>query len=291
MNQHEENLQYAKDLVDWWSHPQRAFTEARPRLHYWRSADGVDSDTVMGWSGGAYDDDWYRAIHEAIGDACVSDREAWMWQASVMARVFHEFFTPTNRLPAFLNLVSITPSRVPRRLWRSQGRPTLDERLRLLPRLQTHAQPIRLALADPMALSVAGLLWAERPGARRKDLKIAVAKADRWFEGKRSLYFRFFEVDLESDAEALMANSVPAVADTLVGEGDHMRTHAPMIQLWKLYSSGMADLINLEASRDSGRMADIRCTSQRFADLVTHDPHYGPAFLGLERGDARPLFR
>src|SRR5262249_47925440 len=117
-----------------------------------------------------------------------------------------------------------------------------------------------------------------------RHLELGLAKATRRFAGAHSTFTRLFEFEREQDADTLVEGVVPAIAATVQPIKGRVRTWAPMVQLWKLASNGVADLINIGMGCDSGRIADIRWTSQLFADLLIHDPYYAGAFLGVAGG-------
>lgn len=277
---HFELLRDAKWLCSEWTVSARWPVAPIPWHVHWEDAHSPDSHTVMAWTDGGFDPSWMGHTLDAIREACILRSEIWTRQIPYFADFIGRFFCP-NGNKSRLQMISVTPSRVPKSMWSKRGRPILEESLGPTPRLQSHQEPLKVILDEPLILPINGLLWADRGNTKAQ---VAVVHAGRRFNGKHSHYWRAFEYDHDRDSAALSAGSVPAVADSVVGTGDAVRTHAPMIQLWKLDDKGWVDLLNLETSRDSGLMADIRWTHQRFADLMEHDPYYVRAFALLKKG-------
>ncbi len=270
------------ELLDRWSNPARLPVLRKPAHCRWASKDGKECHTVIGWSDDAFDRNFIPPILDVIAESCVDDRAAWRYQHPAQSRIIGDFFSDRRGSSVF-NLVTVTPSRVPRGLWKFQGRPSLAEALSPTPRFVPRGEPVKLrGLVSPIDMDLRDWLWADRVGGDARALQLALSRADRMFDGVTSQYYRVYELDRERDADAIVGGSVPAVDEAVVGEGLDTRTEVPMIHLWKLYSTGRIDLINIETSRGSGCLADIRWTSQPLDEFIRQDPYFGAALLELE---------
>lgn len=291
--QHCENEATAHGLLASWRNPDQ-FPKgvSKPVCAEWRSPDGTTRDAIAVWTPRFFSGSWAYSILDWIEEVCVEDRDAWRYQPTRerYRSILIDFFS-SSRPASVFHMVTITPFRLPRKLWTPIGRPALIEVLVPDPPTAPREQPIRtIGLVCPVRIDLSDILWIERGPASKQNQRLVISRADRSFCGRPSIYRRVYEAHQEADATALRDGFVPAVAEASSGGGWTERVWAPMIQLFKIYSSGKTDFINIELSRGSGRLADLRWSSQDIFDIIIHDPHYAQVITeALLRG--RKLIR
>jgi hypothetical protein len=255
----------------------------RPRIHQWTPADKTGTNMVIAWSGDSLSLRAIDTVRREIADHCVSERVAWQHRYMVSPEFFGTFFG-ADRRKSVLNMVTVTPERTPRGFWPKLGRPFLLEFMNPVPRILAPGEPLEVAeVFDRFAIPMNRLVWAPRPGADRRRLRVGVTKAQRKSEGTDMTYTRAFLYDHIADADVVMAGRVPAVVDAIDGVGEAQRVHSPMVQFFRLFQNGSFELINFGLSRGSGLLTDIRWTSGRLDFLMTHSAEYARPFLEVAR--------
>ncbi|MGD9790595.1 MAG: hypothetical protein AB7Q00_12660 [Phycisphaerales bacterium] len=283
--EHHEFLEIAEDVHGEWSVSSRWPNLQLPEMAFWFDPLGLDEHTLIAWSSVGYEARWTPSITDVIARACVDDSAAWKWQRKYFGEIMGEFFNAGDANCSRLNLVTITPSRVPNSIWYSQGRPRLRESFGPVT-LQDPSKPICIRACHTIEVPVADLLWSEGDSAK---LPLAIVKGSRFYTGSHSFYWRALKYDHDRDATDLQKGRIRALSATVDGDGLHARVNAPMIQLWKLYDRDTVELVNIETSRASGRVIDIRWTYQRFGEFLAHDPYYAMPMLELIRRKSRRL--
>lgn len=254
-----------------------------PRLHEWQPADGTSANVAIAWSGSSWSPRLVVLINQVIAEFCVDEPDSWSRQYIASAEFFGSFFGP-NRRPSSLNLVTVTPSRIPKELWPALGRPVLRESQSLIPKCLISDAPLTAeSLLDAPPIPMNRLRWAPRPGTSRNRLRVALVKAQRNNEGTGMTYTRAFLYDREFDADSVMAGQVPAVADTVDGVGGIVRVHSPMVQYWRLFSDGSVEVINFGLCRGSGLLTDFRWTRGALDTVITQGAEFARPLLELER--------
>lgn len=292
---HREWTEDAWRLIRQWAVPGGAPCIETPIQSRWESDDGRETTTTLMWSGDLFETGWDSYIYGAVRDACVSDRGVWKWQWPAYQESIRRFFGNRGS-PAVVNLILVTPTRVPRFLWKFQGRPTMHEYMIPNPSWVAKADKARAisipGLSFELKVPLSEMVWWGRRDVSRRDLRLAQVEIRRWCQDGPKHYRinmgRAFEANPELDADAFVSGTVPVMQDLMSGSGLTTRTHAPMIQFVRLDRFGQIDLLMFETSRDSGQLVDIRWARQPFDSFVVLDPYFGTAILdALARG--RPL--
>lgn len=282
MGQYQAWLEAAELLIEDWRSSARIPRIEKPLLHRWVSADARESHTVIAWRNDAFQASWCGRIHDVVREACVSDRSVWKYQRPFYEQVFASVFGARDAAFVF-NAVVVTPTRQPRHQWPKSGRPALIEHFEpkaiQRPRREIR-KPLELVVrTTTLKIPIENIVWAERPIEVRRGLQVMEAVSHRQWLSHRMSFTRLFEANHEADVADLMSNTVPALGEAMVEIDGVDRTHAPMIQLWRLDKLGWMCVVNLVLSRDSGRMVDLRQSRWSFEAVMKQDPYFAPALV------------
>lgn len=283
MSLHRQLLQDASDLFQRWHLRRDVPRFDRPRLHEWQPPDGSNANVAIAWSGNCCSSRLIKSANQVITRSCANESDLWIRQYVSSTEFIASFFGPSRR-PSALNLVTVTPSRLPRHKWPLFGRPVLHESQSFVSRYASPDAPlIAKSLADAPPIHVNRLRWAPRPAASRDHLRIAVVKAQRNNEGTGITYTRAFLYDRLLDADAVMDGHVPAVSETVDLADGGIRVNSPMVQYWRFFANGSVEVINFGLSRRSGLLTDVRWTRSSLDTIMIQAPEFARPMLELDR--------
>jgi len=263
----------------------------RPHQHMWVSPNGLECHLVTLWRGGAFDDSWSQTIYDSVCDLCFGSGQTRARQRRPFQEVCDRFFLapkPGGRRDV-LNVVCVTPTRLPKDLWPSLGREVVTERAEDLPEwlgAMENNQRVKLSgLASRVEIPLTALRWSRRNASSSGGMNLVRSLAMRRLGGRPTLTYRLFEADEETEQLEVLGGAIPALWSARTAIRGHVRTHAPMVQLMRIEEGGMVDLLMLETIGDSGEIIDIRWGRNRLDTIVLPDPYYAAGMVAtLENG-------
>jgi hypothetical protein len=264
--------------------PRIAFVRS-PIRHDWDSAVLSDCHTVLLWSGNQYVTSWGAHVFGAVGEACGFHGPQWQQQAQGLSDYAGRVFGIRDD-DALLEVVMVTPSRIPRSAWASQGRVAIVESAFSSPKLSQHflaaprakVQSLRLAAWQvPATLSLGRVLWHAGEHAPVSSLRVVNVAVRRVWKEHRFLTTKLFEIPEWRDASTVANGEVPWLAALTRPIPQGIRTHAPMVHFLRIYRNGMCDTLLVELDGGTGLVIDVRVTCQSLESLLLPDPYLGAA--------------
>jgi hypothetical protein len=274
-----EWLSEARSFVAEWHQPHLKPRLDEPLVRHWQSANGAENLLAMMWSGNSYQESWARQIHDRVGEIIGASSDAWKYQLPFYSNVYGNFFRPPNG-QFVLNVIIVTPSRVPMRLWPA-GRPRVSESPlcppgQPLPAFQQRSITLS-GLAAGLQIDLNSAVWADRALRRDANLKVATTRIRRCFHPWHATVRRLFLADFDNveDILAITRGEPPAcrfrqVTGELLG-----RVGMPKIQLHRVNEQGNMDVLQLQTSHASGLLVDMRWSHQPFESLMLSEPQQG----------------